>query len=428
MKEDLCKDYKLLCNEIIEKNIIHHNNKSIFTAGQSIYYALCTRDFLYSVPILMKDPIYIKPIKDTIELILSKKTKNNLLPRVIDTMNFEWRIFRSSIRSFFNLKPEQISHKGSWKPIYKNHGGVSDAIDTNLLMVNAVLELCVNNLLSIEIVHVASLLNYYADLIDKNTGLIVQKSFSDWKDSISRKGIAFLTNILYWKVLKMIYSLETDNLESIKSLLRDEISTPEKISKTIHQIFYKDSVYYSIYVNKNIQKNYQGIEYYGVDENLLAIEWSFVTGEDAVSLFRGILEKTSNKVDKTFFGPPVSPEYPWFQKSTFMKPNHVYYAGIQGYHDRYIWSWVTALAAKTAFELGFIKEGRKLFEKIKIIIERDQTVYNSYCFENDGSSKEGTIVQVKTRAFRSEHDWLWGSVYVLDMLNYFEVSNIIVNV
>jgi hypothetical protein len=409
------QNIKEISNNIIEKNIVKHNGSSIIMAGGSTYHAFWSRDFLYSAEILMKNPKWRSSVKDSIDLILSfMKKKNNFLPKGIDTMFFEWRIVRGSIRTFFKMKPEKLDHKGLWKTLYKDNIG-SHAVDTNLLLIRGAMALykypeyeeyvesIKDDLIKVlRYYNISGLINNYTDQ------LIKQPDFSDWKDSLKRSGVTFLTNLLYWRTLK---DMEESNLF-------ENIPSSELIKNRLNSKFFdkEKGVYYEI-LKPNISKNYrfpcETKEYFGLDENLLAIYWDFVTGTKALVLYENL--KCRPEWSR-FPALCESPKHPWYEK-----PFHVLLVGIDGYHDTCYWSWVLALASIVSYKVGDTFEGRRIKNLLDIIVVRDQTIYDAYekkkIYRSNGSASYD-LFQFKRRGFYAEFDWTWGAAYVLEMLNY----------
>ena len=312
-----------------------------------------------------------------------------MMPKELDTMNPDWRVVRGTFRNFFRLHPEELPMKGKWESHFTDTLG-SDAIDTNLLTINAALELAKYPDYRKKVyARKRQLLNgmkYYRQFI--RNGLIYQMKYSDFQDSSAREGITFLTNLLFWKVLK-----EFEDVGFIGS------GHANKVKKNIISTFWIPKL-----------KLYKGIKdrkYMNLDANLLAIDWGFDTRKlfwKAIKDYKHWWFKTSKG---SYPGPPTVPKQPYNEKAIC-----VCIAGIPGYHDEYSWSWVMGLGAKVAYKMKDCNRGDEILNLLKHNMERDRTVYDAYNFDK----KTGKIRQVVTYGFRSEYDWTWGASYVLDAI------------
>jgi hypothetical protein len=390
--------YQDISESIVDKNILSHNGKEIVLAGQSIYYSMWSRDFLYSAPTLLKYPKWRNSVKDTVELIMDHMKRDSyLLPKGIDTIYPEWRSVRGTIRICFKLPRTKVKHKKTrkWKTIYKDHNR-SEAVDTNLLLLITVMEMYnsypeYKEFIKTKTDQLIKILRYYNvnKLINNsNGGLISQPGYSDWKDSTKRKGVTFLTNLIYWKALK----------DMEKSGLFANLPAHQTIKYELNKKFYnRDRKIYHSMLNS---------EQFGIEENLLALDWGFVT--DPYIVYKGLRQTKQWSGTVSIPGIPISQKHKWYEKPLF-----IWLIGAQGYHDDFLWIWVTALASKVSYKLGYKLEAKRLEKIIKTTIEEHQTIYDAYKL-NDA---DPVLEQARTRGFEAEHDWTWGASYVLEMYN-----------
>lgn len=378
---------KDVCLNIINRNAVFNKYEKKYQkgirAGSSVYANLWSRDFLYSAPFLMKYDKLRPYVAEHVFLIISFIRKDFLMPKEIDTMNPDWRVVRGTFRNFLNLKTEELPIKTNWKAFYTDTLG-SDAVDTNLLTINAVLELFNYEEYKDHVLKykekILDGMKYYKKFI--KDGLIYQMKYSDFQDSIERKGATFLTNLLFWKVTKKIE--EIYSVENYSNILK------EKITKTF---WIPELGLYRGIKNKN---------YMNIDANLLAIDWEFNTSET----FWNSIKNYSKWWKKGYPGPPTVPQHPNHEKAICVR-----FVGIPGYHDEYFWSWVMGLAAKVAYKMKDFKKGDDILRLLTKAVERDQTVYDSYKI-----TETGDIVQVVTYGFRAEYDWTWGASYILNAI------------
>jgi hypothetical protein len=374
--------YAEICNNIINNNIVENNGTKGFRAGSSVYANFWSRDFLYSAPFLMKNKKWRDAVAQHTFLILKyMRRKDHMMPKEIDTMNPDWRVVRGTFRTLFGMGPEKIPMNGKWVVFYTDTIG-SDAIDTNLLTINSVIELSkyddYNNIIMEKKKDILNGMKYYDKYI--NDGLIYQMEFSDFQDSSSRKGATFLTNLLYWKVLK---GLEENGLV--------QGGKADQVKNKIKETFWIEKL--------GLYRGIKNRKYMNIDASLLAVYWDFETSQTYWNSIKNYKPWWKNN----YPGPPTVPEQPYFEKSI-----NVRIAGVSGYHDKYIWSWVLGLATTIACRMKDRAMAEKLLGMSKIIVERDKTVYDSYEY------RDGSIYQVKTYAFRAEHDWTWGASFILE--------------
>lgn len=371
----------------------------LFMAGSESYYFFWSRDFLFAAPFLIKNPKWRLTVYKTLKTLLRYKSKNNQLPKSLDTHSSVNRIVYNAYRTFRNRPNYQWRHKRNpdetpaWKPTYRDHNG-SRAIDTNLLFIKVVLQLSKYH----EFSHFArsikkeliDLLIFYNEYINNNTDYLIQQpAYSDWKDSLNRKGITFLTNLMYWKVLHELETFET------KPFI-ENLPNSRAIKSKINQTFFHEGVYCS-------QKGQR--ESFGLDENLLAIDWGFVTGTLAEQLMDRLIQR------REFIAIPGLAVYP--KQTWYNKPLYALVANSGGYHDDSCWSWIIALAAKIAKNYGFETESEHLKKLLEAIIERDQTIYDAYTL----NPKLKTLERYTVRGFRAEPNFLWGAAYSWELFN-----------
>lgn len=380
-----------ITEHIIENSIFD----DLFFAGQETYSYFWSRDFLYCCEYLIKSTVYRPKVFKCIKKLLSYK-KKDLLPKCLDTRSSTIHIIYNSYLTLRGKDNKPIVHKPNkdgkyvWKGMYRDHNR-SVAIDTNLLFIKACMELnkyteYQDYIHSIKDILIELLLFYSSNGYINNYSdyLIEQPSFSDWKDSLKRKGISFVTNLLYWKVIR----------EMEKSKLFKNLPGSEIIRYKIEDIFYHNGVYCSMKGLKNS---------FGLDENLLAIEWGFVSGSRADTL---MLELVQRKEFEKVPGLAISPENSWYDK-----PIYAHVAGSGGYHDRSCWLWIIALASKLAYEFEYNREAEKLKQLIEAVVERDQTIYDAYSINKETN----TLERYTTRGFRAESEWLWAAVYIHEL-------------
>jgi hypothetical protein len=84
--------------------------------------------------------------------------------------------------------------------------------------------------------------------------------------------------------------------------------------------------------------------------------------------------------------------------------------GLRHYHDRLLWAWLSALAAKAAVASGDLPEADRIFAKLQTMAERDGGVGEVY------DNARG-LPLTKTWLYESEIPFSWASGCVLEALD-----------
>jgi GH15 family glucan-1,4-alpha-glucosidase len=191
-------------------------------------------------------------------------------------------------------------------------------------------------------------------------GLLYQKAFADWADSIARQGRILYTNVLYWKALQ-------DLAEAAASYGYPEdhhyfAGKAQYLKKSINEHFWRDALGY--YVTSHVFDNLSS------SGNLLAIVWGMTTPEQAHS----ILDKM-NEFDMADPVPTRVVHRPYPYKFIAVE-NRL--GGIPYYHTHAAWLWLGAWHIIALARMRRTAEAEILLYRISKVIVRDGAVHEVY--------------------------------------------------
>ena len=369
----------------LENNTIQLKNGPVLVAGKNQFRSMWTRDFCYAARGLIAMRKF-DVVKSHLNFLLNHMREDGLVPRTVDSILPRYRVIRNSIKYLFGVGtiPEITD------PLiieYKDEHG-TEAIDSNLLVIlTAITYVEASNdlewLITQEI-NLKKALHFYDPKFDD--GLIVQRKFSDWQDSVKREGKTFYTNLLYWIVCHKLQKHPTFQI--------DEQSLHSLRENLVHHFYDVKSGLFRSILNEN---------YISLDANLFAIEFGF-DGVSHEELYKNL---TNHELWTRFSIPGFNtvPNYP-----TSWRHLAVTLAGLGHYHDEVYWSWLMALSAKVAYRMDDRVSALKILNRLQELSLRDQAIREVYRNEEDQRPWESWL-------FKSEQDFSWGSGMILDALS-----------
>ncbi len=369
----------------LENNTIQLKNGPVLVAGKNQFRSMWTRDFCYAARGLIAMRKF-DVVKSHLNFLLNHMREDGLVPRTVDSILPRYRVIRNSIKYLFGVGtiPEITD------PLiieYKDEHG-TEAIDSNLLVIlTAITYVEASNdlewLITQEI-NLKKALHFYDPKFDD--GLIVQRKFSDWQDSVKREGKTFYTNLLYWIVCHKLQKHPTFQI--------DEQSLHSLRENLVHHFYDVKSGLFRSILNEN---------YISLDANLFAIEFGF-DGVSHEELYKNL---TNHELWTRFSIPGFNtvPNYP-----TSWRHLAVTLAGLGHYHDEVYWSWLMALSAKVAYRMDDRVSALKILNRLQELSLRDQAIREVYRNEEDLRPWESWL-------FKSEQDFSWGSGMILDALS-----------
>lgn len=380
---------KSFCLNALSKNTVRLKEGPFLVAGKNQFRSMWTRDFCFAARGLIAVGNY-EVVKNHLHFLLKNMRKDGLVPRTVDSMLPRYRVTRNSIRYLFGIGtiPEITD------PLiieYKDEHG-TEAIDSNLLVIiTALTYIEASKDLDWLKTHESNLkkaVSFYDNKLDD--GLIIQRKFSDWQDSVKREGKTCYTNLLYWHVCNMLQQYPEFGIAKEKvDLLRD---------KLIQNFYDTDSGLFRSVLNER---------YISLDANLLAIEFGF-DGISANEIYQN-LKKHELWTRYSYPGFNTVPNYPASWRHLAVK-----LAGLGHYHDEVYWSWLMALSAKVAFKMNDKDCAFKILDKLQELAMRDQAIREVYKSEEELRPWESWI-------FKSEQDFSWGAGMILNTLKSLDI-------
>jgi len=191
-------------------------------------------------------------------------------------------------------------------------------------------------------------------------GLLHQKAFADWADSIAREGRILYTNVLFWKALQ-------DLAEAAASYnyIEDRYYFAAKanyLKKSINEYFWRDDLGY--FVTSQVFDNLSSAG------NLLAIAWDMTSPEQAHAILDNMNEfGMADPVPTQVVHRPYPDEFIAIENRM---------GGIPHYHTSAAWLWLGAWHIIALARMRRMAEAEILLHRISKVIARDGTVHEVY--------------------------------------------------
>jgi GH15 family glucan-1,4-alpha-glucosidase len=291
-------------------------------------------------------------VRETLESFFWLQKKSGQLPVKLQSMKPVTRFLHSL------FEREQPTHKILMPNYFSAHG--SPSLDGQALLIISTLhyvseagdqDFLQNNWHALELA--LKWLKAYAESPD---GLLLQGGFSDWTDSVARRGCVLYTNVLYWKVLlEMAHHAETldRNGEAVQL-----IYYANSVAQKIQERFWREDLGY--FVTSNSLGNLSS------DGNLLAIAWGLASPEQTESIL--------NIMDEAGMSEPVPTRvvHPSYPPELIAIENRI--AGLPNYHTDSSWLWLGAWHLIALTLHNDHDRAKKLLEGLADVIVRDQQI------------------------------------------------------
>lgn len=182
-------------------------------------------------------------------------------------------------------------------------------------------------------------------------GLLRQAPYSDWADSIGRRGFILYTNVLYWRA--------AEQLERVEQMLGEpHRGTPsESIKRAIIERYWNEDGYLN---------TAPGWPLLNSDGNLLAVAWGLLDSERA--------NQVLDTLESRNMSHPVPTRVTDGPYPLYMIGPEVALAGIPNYHTSCSWMWLGGWHAVALVEAGRFHEAELLVARMAQVIELDQVV------------------------------------------------------
>lgn len=223
--------------------------------------------------------------------------------------------------------------------------------------------------------------------------LLHQFAYSDWADSVARRGRVLYTNVVYWKALTAMSEAATSL--DVKQQAEFYAKEAEQVLQAIQAYFWRPDLGYFVTSARLNQLSSDG--------NLLAIAWELASPEQAESILKVMAEaRMAEPV-------PTRVAYPSYPRSLIAVENIL--GGMANYHTEAAWLWIGAWHVVALIKADHIDEAQKLIARITEIIVRDKQVNEAY--RPDGKP-------LSSIWYKSESPLTWNAGMVLYAFKVFE--------
>ncbi|MFL7871840.1 MAG: amylo-alpha-1,6-glucosidase [Anaerolineales bacterium] len=327
-------------------------SKEILHAGYRNFRESWARDFGFATYGLLALEQF-EVVKDTLEAFFWHQTPEGQLPVKLHSMSVVTRFFYSLFEreqpTKTPLKPKYVSGHGSPSLdgqamlVVAAHNYAQEAEDFKFLQD-----------------HWSQLRSAVAWLQlhrgDDDGVLLSQGPYTDWADSVARKGQILYTNVVYWKAL-LTMGLAATSLD-FKKEASLYFAEAETVSRAIHENFWRPDLGYFVTSDQLDQLSSAG--------NLLAIAWGVASAAQAESILK-LMEEAgmANPV-------PTRVVYPSYPSHLISMENVL--GGLANYHTNASWLWIGAWHVIALANNGHLDQAQEIMSRIAETIVRDRQV------------------------------------------------------
>jgi GH15 family glucan-1,4-alpha-glucosidase len=364
-------------------------SKEILHAGYRNFRESWARDFAFATfGLLALEQFDI--VKDTLEAYLWHQADNGSFPVKLHSMDVITRFFHS----FFE-REQPIEE--TLRPKYISGHGTS-SLDGQALLVIAAQNY------AREADDVEFLRRHWVQFKlaiqwlqqhrkEPNDALLYQFAYSDWADSVARRGRILYTNVVYWCALKAMAEAATSL--QIKQQAEFYAEEAERVSRAIQIHFWREELGYFVTSARLHQLSSDG--------NLLAIVWGLATPDQAESIL--------NVMAAARMAEPVPTQvaFPPYPRSLIAIENRL--GGIASYHTDAAWLWIGAWHVVALTKADRTDEAQTLINRITEVIIAERQV-------NEAHGLDGK--PLSSIWYKSESPLTWNAGMVLYAYKVFE--------
>jgi len=365
-------------------------SKKILHSGYRNFRECWARDFGFASYGMLALKQY-EVVKETLEAFFWHQRKNGQLPVKLQSMNPVTRFLHSL------FEREQPTHRMLTPNYFSAHG--SPSLDGQALLIistlNYVSEAKDEKFLQDNWHTLELALKWLKSFAEKPGGLLLQEGFSDWTDSVARRGCVLYTNVLYWKALQEM-ARHAGILDRNGKAAQLQYYA-NNIAQMIQERFWRADLGYFV-TSKNLHN-------LSADGNLLASTWGLASTEQTGSILKVMEEAGMSEPVPTRV---VHPSYP---AELIAIENHI--AGLPNYHTTASWLWLGAwhLIAHTLHNDH--ERARKLLERIVGVIVRDRQI-------NEVHGPDGK--PLSSFWYKSEVPLIWNAGMVVYACHIYELT------
>ncbi|CAN0377056.1 unnamed protein product, partial [Phaeothamnion confervicola] len=184
-------------------------------------------------------------------------------------------------------------------------------------------------------------------------GLLHQGPFTDWADTVARRGVVLYTNVVYWRALDLVATLRSsadlrERAERVRQAILDVLWIPQ-------------DGYFATCPNMPILNS---------DGNSLAVAWGMVEGEQA--------QRILDAMDARGMAGPVPTRCTDRPYPRGLVGFENYLAGIPNYHMSAAWMWLGSWHAVALLQAGRRERALELLHAMDHHVVQDGIVYEVY--------------------------------------------------
>jgi glycogen debranching enzyme len=364
-------------------------SKEVLNAGYRNFRESWARDFAFATYGLLALEQF-DTVKDTLEAFFWHQADDGQFPVKLHSIDVVTRFFHSL------FEREQPVEKMLKPKFISGHGTAS--LDGQALLVIAAknyareaadTEFLQNRWTQLKIAI------QWLQLHRKEPGdaLLYQFAYSDWADSVARRGRVLYTNVVYWKALTaMAEAAASLEIDQQAQYYTDEA---ERVSRAIQSQFWQPELGYFVTSAR--------LDQLSSDGNLLAIAWGLASPEQAESILKVMAD--AHMAEPV----PTQVAFPPYPRSLIAFENLL--AGMANYHTEAAWLWIGAWHVIALLKANHMAEAQQLINRITEVIVMEGQV-------NEAHGLNGK--PLSSTWYKSESPLTWNAGMVLYAYKVFE--------
>lgn len=331
----------------VAKNILH--------AGYRNFRESWARDFGFATYGLLSLGQF-EVVKDTLEAFLWFQKQNGQLPVKLYSINVLTRFFHSL---FEREQPFELI----LKPKYKSAHGAPSLDGQAMLLIaaqNYVHESGDTTFLQDHWEQFKSAITWLTSHQKNAHVLLHQGGYTDWADSVNRRGYVLYTNVVYWQAL-IAMELAAKQLDRQEQAKGYRIEAESLLKAINDRLWRSESGYFA---------TSDQLDQFSSAGNLLAIAWGLTTPEQTISILKFM--EAARLAEPV----PTRVAYPSYPRSLIAIENLLGGMGI--YHTESSWLWIGAWHVIAWVKTGDMDKAQELMGRIVDVIVRDKKINEVY--------------------------------------------------
>jgi hypothetical protein len=379
-----------LALESLRANLVKTPVGPLLRAGSYQFGSFWTRDFCFAARGAFE--VFPEIVLHHLNFLISKNYGGSsrgylvegLVPRLIETQPSARRVLVGMARRSLGLSgfPQNYFGKVRWEYLGEHR---TPALDGNFLVLLLAAR-CVKKDPRLLLKWAINLQRIWkaTDAWCDDSGWVVQPSYSDWQDSVKRRGKSLYLNVLKLRcqaVAKRL-GLQPCKRELTLERLLEKFHYQEKLLKS-HESF-------DLVSQEGVLLLCEAL----VEESLFEDSISRKV-ELGVELARSLFQSLNSFSSGFAYGQASCPSYPRREVSFFTQA-----VGLREYHGSLKWSWLSALNYKMARQLGFADSAEKVIQVMNEVFVRDKVISEIY---------HPDLTPFSSGLYHSEAPFSWGA-------------------